>query len=170
MFSERTIRFLLKLSFILFLNVFCEVLSQEYGTTLTLKQGLVIGRILKTYNGRDFYAFRGIPYATPPIGLLRFKVLFDGWFMNVTLSGATQGWLLAGCTREPSSPEEGLELQTDLSRDNHPHTQSLLGKNQSLHFKVQLFKAPFGYRKLSSPPSITIVAAFVVTFLPENSS
>ncbi|GFQ96626.1 esterase FE4 [Trichonephila clavata] len=74
MFSERTIRFLLKLSLILFLNIFREVLSQEYGTTLTLKQGLVIGRILKTYNGRDFYAFRGIPYATPPIGLLRFKV------------------------------------------------------------------------------------------------
>lgn len=50
------------------------VSSQDYGTTLTLKQGLVIGRILKTSNGRDFYAFRGIPYATPPIGLLRFKV------------------------------------------------------------------------------------------------
>lgn len=53
-----------------------EVSSQEYGTTLTLKPGLVIGRILKTSNGRDFYAFRGIPYATPPLGLLRFKVSY----------------------------------------------------------------------------------------------
>lgn len=58
-----------------------EASSQDYGTTLTLKQGLVIGRILKTSNGRDFYAFRGIPYATPPIGLLRFKdpLFYPGW-------------------------------------------------------------------------------------------
>lgn len=58
-----------------------SAISQEYGTTLVLKQGIVIGRIMKTSNGRDFYAFRGIPYATPPIGVLRFKdpLTYPGW-------------------------------------------------------------------------------------------
>ncbi|KAG8193968.1 hypothetical protein JTE90_013663 [Oedothorax gibbosus] len=73
-----------KISVIILILKLCllvQVSSQEYGTTLSLKQGFVIGRILKTSNGRDFYAFRGIPYATPPIGLLRFKepLMFPGW-------------------------------------------------------------------------------------------
>ncbi|GIX75107.1 esterase FE4 [Caerostris extrusa] len=82
MFSAHLVRFFF--IFIVSLNTLCEVSSQEYGTTLTLKQGLVIGRILKTSNGRDFYAFRGIPYATPPIGLLRFKepLMFPGWLVH----------------------------------------------------------------------------------------
>ncbi|XP_055953429.1 esterase E4-like isoform X1 [Argiope bruennichi] len=81
MLSDKSFKLFFKLIFILTLDIFCGVSSQEYGTTLTLKQGLVIGRILKTSNGRDFYAFRGIPYATPPIGLLRFKepLMFPGW-------------------------------------------------------------------------------------------
>lgn len=39
-----------------------------------LPHGIVRGRTFRTNHGRDFYAFLGIPYATPPLGPLRFKV------------------------------------------------------------------------------------------------
>ena len=36
--------------------------------------GKVIGSFSSSSNGRKYSAFRGIPYAKPPIGELRFKV------------------------------------------------------------------------------------------------
>lgn len=36
--------------------------------------GTIEGHIAKTVHGKDFYSFKGIPYAKPPIGDLRFKV------------------------------------------------------------------------------------------------
>ncbi|KAF5272311.1 hypothetical protein FQR65_LT04969 [Abscondita terminalis] len=40
---------------------------------LNLPLGNLRGHILKTYNGKEFFAFEGIPYAKPPIGDLRFE-------------------------------------------------------------------------------------------------
>jgi hypothetical protein len=48
-----------------------------------LPHGIVKGRTFRTNNGRDFFAFLGIPYATPPLGPLRFKVYIHRW-CNVT--------------------------------------------------------------------------------------
>ncbi|KAI1292264.1 Venom carboxylesterase-6 [Halotydeus destructor] len=44
-------------------------------------QGLLRGRTFQTNNGKEYFAFLGIPYATPPTGQLRFKppVLHPGW-------------------------------------------------------------------------------------------
>lgn len=42
-------------------------------TIIKIKSGKIRGSILKTWKNTDFYAFRGIPYACPPIGALRFK-------------------------------------------------------------------------------------------------
>lgn len=39
-----------------------------------VKQGQLRGIIEKNINGKSFLAFRGIPYAKPPVGNLRFKV------------------------------------------------------------------------------------------------
>ena len=39
-------------------------------------QGRVKGFIDVTVNGKQFLAFKGIPYAKPPVGSLRFKVSF----------------------------------------------------------------------------------------------
>lgn len=40
-----------------------------------LPQGLVRGRVVKSStSGREFVAFLGVPYATPPLGQLRFKL------------------------------------------------------------------------------------------------
>ena len=47
-----------------------------YGTDniLNLRQGKINGSIIESRNGREFYAFQGIPYAKSPIGDLRLQV------------------------------------------------------------------------------------------------
>lgn len=49
---------------------------QEFETVLTFS-GRVRGRLHRTFfDNKPYYAFRGIPYAKPPIRELRFKVSF----------------------------------------------------------------------------------------------
>lgn len=50
------------------------IISDELRVTLSNGSKL-IGRYLRSYSGRSIKAFTGIPYAKPPLGLLRFKVL-----------------------------------------------------------------------------------------------
>lgn len=56
--------------------------SGTYNNNLVVQtnNGLVEGYIMKTINGREIYAFEGIPYAEAPIGHLRFRV----WQTNVS--------------------------------------------------------------------------------------
>lgn len=55
------------------------VLMVQCRTSDSLKvkigNGFLIGRHLHTHNGRAIRAFMGIPYAMPPVGELRFKVI-----------------------------------------------------------------------------------------------
>jgi len=49
--------------------------DERYIPVVTIPSlGKVIGTFLSSSNGRKYSAFRGIPYAKPPIGELRFKV------------------------------------------------------------------------------------------------
>lgn len=41
---------------------------------VTIKQGTLKGVAAQTIFGRNYYSFKGIRYAEPPIGDLRFKV------------------------------------------------------------------------------------------------
>ena len=41
---------------------------------VNIKNGTLEGSIMKTRKGLNFFAFRGIPYALPPLGELRFEV------------------------------------------------------------------------------------------------
>jgi len=41
---------------------------------VTLSQGQLKGKVIKTYSNKDMFSFFGIPYAKPPVGELRFKV------------------------------------------------------------------------------------------------
>lgn len=41
---------------------------------VTLPLGDLKGVKLKTINNKEYFSFKGIPYAEPPIGKLRFKV------------------------------------------------------------------------------------------------
>ncbi|XP_060536974.1 uncharacterized protein LOC132708568 [Cylas formicarius] len=40
---------------------------------VTVKQGILRGKIAKDFDGNNYYKFLGIPFAKPPIGNLRFK-------------------------------------------------------------------------------------------------
>ena len=42
--------------------------------TVTVAQGTLAGREETSKCQKTFYSFRGIPYAKPPVGPLRFKV------------------------------------------------------------------------------------------------
>jgi Carboxylesterase type B len=49
-------------------------LEDTVDPVVTVLQGKMRGIKMTSRNGRSFYAFLGIPYATPPVGPLRFKV------------------------------------------------------------------------------------------------
>jgi hypothetical protein len=49
--------------------------SQQAGNVVRTLEGSVFGTFNQTKNKKvDFFAYRGIPYAVPPLGELRFKV------------------------------------------------------------------------------------------------
>ena len=54
---------------------------------LVLKQGRLKGHRLRTWKGREIFAFQAIPYAKPPVGELRFQV---GFAEYVSLSAHRQ--------------------------------------------------------------------------------
>jgi len=49
------------------------VAGNQYPVVET-ESGLISGQLSKTWKGRTIYSFQGIPYATPPVGRLRFQV------------------------------------------------------------------------------------------------
>ncbi|XP_068630873.1 juvenile hormone esterase-like isoform X2 [Battus philenor] len=48
-------------------------MSTMHSPTVTTKQGSLRGMVDELYDGTPFYSFKGIPYAQPPVGKLRFK-------------------------------------------------------------------------------------------------
>lgn len=79
--------------FILF--ALCETFGHETveeGPIVTTIYGKLQGSVMKSDNGRDIFAFRGIPYAKPPVGRMRFKTPqpVDPWrrrTLNATVDG-----------------------------------------------------------------------------------
>lgn len=55
------------------IHFFCPAIGAE---TVQVKQGEVSGMIKGSDFGSVYKAYLGIPYAAPPIGELRFKVIF----------------------------------------------------------------------------------------------
>ncbi|RVE43337.1 hypothetical protein evm_012008 [Chilo suppressalis] len=41
---------------------------------VSVKQGKLKGSSQKLFDGSTYYSFKGVPYAQPPIGKLRFKI------------------------------------------------------------------------------------------------
>jgi len=59
---------------LLFEYVFCT------GPLINVHEGQLKGKQFLSRNGRNFFAFQGIPYAKPPVGQLRFKVFIKRLF------------------------------------------------------------------------------------------
>ncbi|CAG2055676.1 unnamed protein product, partial [Timema podura] len=55
----------------LLLTILCRASSQD-SPLVTIAQGSLIGSVMTSHCGRQFYAFQSIPYARPPVGELRF--------------------------------------------------------------------------------------------------
>lgn len=49
--------------------------NSEDAPIIKIEQGILIGQREEALNGRDFFSFRSIPFAEPPTGVLRFKVI-----------------------------------------------------------------------------------------------
>lgn len=63
-------------TFLFVLLTFCALtLLGDDNPTVIATLGQVKGSYLTSASGRKFSAFRGIPYAQPPLGSLRFKVI-----------------------------------------------------------------------------------------------
>lgn len=52
-------------------------ISVEKNSKIKIKQGELQGTIENLFSGNTYVSFKGIPYAKPPIGDLRFKVLMS---------------------------------------------------------------------------------------------
>ena len=62
--------------FVFLIGICCQlVYSESLDPLVTIPAlGRVRGSRMSSFNQREFLAFRGIPYAQPPVGELRFKV------------------------------------------------------------------------------------------------
>jgi len=55
--------------------LFLELLDMETNRIdVHVQEGKLVGTIEKNIHGNKYFSFRGIPYAKPPLGDLRFKV------------------------------------------------------------------------------------------------
>jgi carboxylesterase 2 len=50
---------------------------------VTTSSGKVQGTLDTSFQSREFFSFRGIPYAEPPLGDFRFKVSFFSTFLRL---------------------------------------------------------------------------------------
>nr|CAH7767196.1 unnamed protein product [Callosobruchus chinensis] len=75
---------------LLFCLSVCE--CQNDNLTVTLPNGKVKGLFRRTaYKGTPYYSFRGIPYAEPPVGNLRFKPPVEKSNWSGTLDATKEG-------------------------------------------------------------------------------
>ncbi|XP_039966368.1 venom carboxylesterase-6 [Bactrocera tryoni] len=125
-------------------NNTAEGLDRELSDmVLTTALGKIRGTLLPSQIGRNFYAFRGIPYAKPPVGALRFKPPepVDQWFdiFDATFDG-------------PRCPQPGLysdDVSEDCLRVNI-YTRDLPTENEpNVKKPVIVFIHPGGFYALS---------------------
>lgn len=80
-----------------FIFVFCAIfqifghVNTTEGPVITTALGKLRGSVMKSDHGKDFFAFRGIPYAKPPVGDLRFKMPQPIKPWNGILNATTDG-------------------------------------------------------------------------------
>lgn len=65
------------------------MVCSEDNPVVETRAGKVRGSTVQSILGKVYYAFKGIPYARPPVGELRFQVSLQISFMNVFLKSNT---------------------------------------------------------------------------------
>ncbi|XP_055377342.1 juvenile hormone esterase [Condylostylus longicornis] len=107
--------------------------------------GKVRGTYLTSQAGRNFYAFRGIRYAQPPIGFLRFKapVAVEQWFdiFDATKDGPM-------CPQDGTTTDDMSEdcLRLNIYTPDLPRSDSV---NEEIKKPVIVFLHPGGFYSLS---------------------
>jgi hypothetical protein len=64
--------------FALLLLLACTLSQVNADCLVTIAQGTARGSVMTSFHGRDFCSYRGIRYAEPPVGELRFRVSMLG--------------------------------------------------------------------------------------------
>jgi len=113
----------------------------------TTPLGRIVGSLMYSASGRRFQSFRGIPYALPPVGKLRFKVVtsltfpfigswhFGGWFTTnhfSTLKGARVRPSLGEWNAWRKQRRSYLHSVRQFLHQNHTR-QRRLSQTQYLH-------------------------------------
>lgn len=70
---------------IFIVSILIGLVNSRIVTIVRTNKGRVLGRALLTVqSGKEYIAFKGIPYAKPPTGRRRFKVTF--FFVNLLIA------------------------------------------------------------------------------------
>jgi hypothetical protein len=82
----------------------CKNNKQIGDPLVQLPNGLIVGREATTFANKSYFAFEKIPYATPPLGPLRFKVFCHFEYV----------WRIKWYFRHPNRLKTGTALSTLL--------------------------------------------------------
>lgn len=120
MTRHRSLLFLVLVSCAWFSNF---VASKSHAPTVKIQNGTLAGLVMKTRHGREFAGFRGIPYALPPLGPLRFE------------------------PPKPSAPWNGVRLAKEdakicTQRNIYTHDDEIVGDEDCLYLNVYTPKLP----------------------------
>ncbi|XP_060536329.1 venom carboxylesterase-6-like isoform X2 [Cylas formicarius] len=102
--------------------------AEPEGPELGLPQGRIKGTYKKSYKGRTYSAFEGIPYATPPVGDLRFEQARPSEAWEGTLV-ANKSYMCLNLTpilfNKPQGTEDCLYVYVYVPRETIDATEKL---------------------------------------------
>lgn len=60
---------------VIFTRILCVCYSLKTEPEVKVQQGVLRGNVARSVNGFKYFIFKGIPYAKPPVGVLKFMVI-----------------------------------------------------------------------------------------------